>query len=313
MIVVQDGALSTPMEVLAVPGSDGLLIERGDVSYLPSARLVAIPDTRSRRWLLPWNRQLIAFGDPPVSSTDALAQREQWQPLPASADEVRSIGRIVPGRAEIHLGPDARKAYLLDRRLEGAPLLHLSTHALVDPERPDRSRILLASDSPASADYLFQDEVGNLDLKNVGLVTLSACDTARGKMVSGEGLQAFSQSFLAAGASATVTSMWKVADEPTASFMKQVYYSLAQGAPKAEALRAAKVTFLRSNSTLSSPRYWAAFVLTGDGWNPTTRVIPWSTVLVAAAAVLVAISLVLWRIVSARAGTIQRHKAAQTA
>jgi tetratricopeptide (TPR) repeat protein len=313
MIVVPDDSLNLPMEVLTVPGSDGLLIDHGDVSYLPSARLVAMPDTRSRGWLLPWNRQLIAFGDPPISSTDALAQREQWQPLPASADEVRSIAAIVPGRAEVHLGADARKAYLLGHRLVGAPLLHLSTHALVDAERPDRSRILLASDSPATADYLFQDEVGNLDLKDVGLVTLSACDTARGKMVSGEGLQAFSQSFFAAGASATVTSMWKVADEPTASFMKQVYYSLAQGAPKAGALRAAKLTFLRSNSALASPRYWAAFVLTGDGWNPTTRVISWSSVLVAAAATLVAIGLVLWRIVAVKAGTIRRHKAAQTA
>jgi CHAT domain-containing protein len=159
------------------------------------------------------------------------------------------------------------------------------------------------------ADYLFQDEVGNLDLKDVGLVTLSACDTARGKVVGGEGVQAFSQSFLAAGASATIASMWKVADEPTASFMNQVYYSLAQGAPKAEALRAAKLSFLRSNSLLSSPRYWAAFVLTGDGWNPTTFVIPWSAVLLAVATTLGMISLVLWRMVAAKAAMTKRRMA----
>jgi tetratricopeptide (TPR) repeat protein len=296
MIVVQDGPLNMPFEVLGIPGSDKLLIEQADVSYLPSARLVAMSDTHSRSWLLPWNRQLLAIGDPPVVSADALAQKEQWQRLPASADEVRSIARIIPGRAEIHLGADARKTYLLDHHLQSVPLVHLSTHAVVDPERPERSRILLASASPKNADYLFQDEVSKLDLQNVGLVTLSACDTARGKMVGGEGVQAFSQSFLAAGASATITSMWKVADDPTASFMRQVYYSLARGAPKAEALRAAKLSFLRSNSALSSPRYWAAFVLTGDGWNRTTRVISWGTVLVVVAVILGAISLVLWRI-----------------
>lgn len=293
MIVAQDGPLNLPMEVLSIPGSHELLIEHGDISYLPSARLVGMPETRSR-WLFPWSRELVAMGDPPVSSADALAQTEQWQRLPASADEVRSIARIVPGRAEIHLGADALKTYLLGHSVEGVPMLHLSTHALVDTERPDRSRILLASGSPTNADYLFLDEVGNLDLKNVGLVTLSACDTARGKMVGGEGVQAFNQSFLAAGASATITSMWKVADAPTAGFMNQFYYSLAKGAPKAEALRVAKLSFLRSNSVLAGPRYWAAFVITGDGWNPTTRVIPWSAVLAAVAVTLGAISVVLW-------------------
>jgi CHAT domain-containing protein len=309
MIVVEDGSLHVPMEVLGVPGSDALVIERCDVSYLPSARLVAMPGARGHRLLVPWKRELVAIGDPPVSATDALAQSEKWQPLPASADEIRSIARIIPGRAETHLGADARKAYLLDTRLEGLPLLHLSTHALVDTERPDRSRILLASASPANADYLFQDEVGKLDLKDVGLVTVSACDTARGKVIGGEGEQAFTQSFLAAGASATVTSLWKVADEPTASFMKQFYYSLTLGRSKAEALREAKLSFLHSNSALSSPRYWAAFVLTGDGWNPTTRVISWSTLLVAAASTLAVATLVLWALTVIRAALKSRRKA----
>jgi tetratricopeptide (TPR) repeat protein len=313
MIVVQDGPLNMPVEVLGIPGSDGLLIEQCDVSYLPSARLIAMPDTRSHRWLLPWSRQLVALGDPPVSPTDTLAQKEQWQPLPASADEVRGIARIIQGRAETHLGADARKTYLLDRRLEGLPLLHLSTHALVDPERPDRSRILLASSSPPNADYLFQYEVENLDLKNVGLVTVSACDTARGKAAGGEGVQGFTQSFLAAGASATITSLWKVADEPTASFMKKFYYALAQGEPKAEALRVAKLSFLRSNSALSSPRYWAAFVLTGDGWTATIRVISWSALLVAGAAALGVITLILWGLAAIRAALRERRKVLRSA
>ncbi len=294
LIVVQDGPANIPFEALGVPESNRLLIEQTDVSYLPSARLLAATDASTRGWRWPWNLQLVAFGDPPVSSTDALAQNEHWQQLPASADEVRGIARILPGRAEIHLGADARKSYLLDHRAAEVPLLHISTHAMVDSEQPDHSRILLASNSSSRADYLFQEEVGNLDLKNVGLVTVSACDTARGKMVGGEGIQAFSQSFLAAGASATITSMWKVADQPTATFMNQIYYSLARGAPKAEALRDAKLRFLRSNSTLSNPRYWAAFVLAGDGWNPTTRVIPWSAIFVVGAAIVALIGVSLW-------------------
>jgi tetratricopeptide (TPR) repeat protein len=310
MLVVQDGPVNIPFEVLAVPGSDSLLIEQSDITYLPAARMIATRDASRHRWLLPWNRELVAFGDPPVSATDTLAQNERWQPLPASKEEVHGIAQIVPGRVEIHLGADARKSYLLDHHLENLPLLHLSTHAVVDPERPDHSRILLASSSGA-ADYLFLDDVGKLDLKNVGLVTVSACDTARGKMVAGEGIQAFSQSFLAAGASATVTSLWKIADEPTANFMNQFYYSLARGLPKAEALRAAKLRFLRSNSAFSHPRYWAAFIITGDGWNPTTPVIPWSAVIIAVAAILGLMSLILWRTAKLRAVKRERRKELQ--
>jgi CHAT domain-containing protein/tetratricopeptide (TPR) repeat protein len=310
MIVVQDGPLNIPFEVLSVPGTDDLLIQRSDVSYLPSARLIAMSDASRRSWLWPWNRELVAMGAPPLSSSDALAQNEQWQPLPASADEVRGIARILPGSAETHLGADARKSYLLDHHLEGVPLLHVSTHAVVDPERPERSRILLAS-AAGNADYLFLDEVSSLDLKGVDLVTLSACDTARGKMVAGEGIQAFSQSFLGAGASATLTSLWKVADAPAADFMKQFYYSLGRGASKAAALRSAKLRFLNSNSALSHPKYWAAFIITGDGWNPTTPVIPWSAIIVALAAILGLMSLIFWRVAKVKVVKREQRKELQ--
>jgi tetratricopeptide (TPR) repeat protein len=309
LVVVPDGPFNMPFEVLGVPGSEALLIERSDVTYLPSARFVAMPVAQTRRWLFPWKRQLVAIGDPPVLSNDALAEREQWQPLPATADEVRGIAKIIPGRAEIHLGADARKIHLLDPRLAGLPLLHLSTHALVDTEHPERSRILLAPDSSTSADYLFQEEVNDLNLKDVGLVTVSACDTARGKIVAGEGIQAFSQSFLAAGASATITSLWRVSDEPTANFMEQFYYSLGRGVPKAEALQAAKLKFLHSNSALASPRYWAAFVLYGDGWAPATRVIPWSALLLALAAAIAVIGLVFWLAFHFKAAKRERRTA----
>lgn len=310
VILLPDGPLHIPFEVLAVPETGNLLVEKSDISYLPSARFLTMPKKSGRRWLFPWERELVAIGDPPVLSSDALAEAELWQPLPASADEMRSIASIIPGKAKIHLGADARKSYLLDHHVEDLPLLHLSTHAVVDNEFPERSRILLAPDSPTSAesaDYLFQDEVSSLDLKNVGLVTVSACDTARGKMVRGEGIQAFSQSFLAAGASATITSMWRVADTPTASFMKQFYYSLGRGVSKAEALQAAKLRFLNSNSELSSPRYWAAFILYGKGWEPTIPVISWSVILFVIGVVLALIGLALWRLFIFRAEKIKQR------
>ena len=300
LLVVPDGPLSIPFEILGVPNSETFLIEKCDVSLLPSARFVAMPKTTGQRWLFPWDLQMTAFGNPPVFSSDALAEKEGWQKLPASEEEVRAIASILPGKTEIYLGVDARKSYLVNRHSNRAPLLHFSTHAMVDAENPDRSRILLAADSSNAADYLFLGEVYGLDLKNVDLVTVSACDTARGKMVGGEGIQAFSQAFLAAGASATVTSLWKVADRPTAEFMKQFYYFLGRGSTKAEALQLAKLQFFRSKSESSNARYWAAFVLNGDGWNNSRRFIPWSSFLFAVAATLAAAAIFLWYLTRSR-------------
>jgi len=281
LIIVPDGPLSAiPFEVVAERGSNSLLIERSEISYLPSAQFL-IRERPSKKMLFPWQKQMVALGDPPVIKSEVPDRR--WQRLQFSGTEIRSIERILSGRSEIHTGVDAQKQYIEGRRLENLPILHFGTHAVVDLENPDRSRILLASD------YIFQSEVYDLDLRGVDLVTVSACDTARGKTVRGEGVQAFSRAFLAAGADSTVTSLWSVADEPTAGFMKQFYYFLSKGQGKSEALRSAKLALLHSRTRLANPRYWGAFVLTGNGAVPLPRVVPWSVVLLAGAAVFAAI------------------------
>jgi tetratricopeptide (TPR) repeat protein len=288
VIVVPDGLLgAVPFEVLREPGLPSLLIENHDITYLPSAQFALRERSPATKWLPPWRTQLVAFGDPPVAAADIFAGAVRWQRLTASAGEVAGIAHLLPGRSRIHLNADARKRYLRDRGVEGVPLVHFSTHAVVDDEHPDRSRILLAPDSPAAPnDYLFEAEVYDLDLRGVDLATISACDTARGKLIRGEGIEAFSRAFLAAGSAATVTSLWRVPDQPTADFMTQLYYYIAQGQSKAEALQAAKLRFLRSKTALAHPRHWAAFVLNGDGWNPSRRVIPWSVLTAAAVALL---------------------------
>ena len=289
VLIVPDGPLGAiPFETLLTPSNSmaSMLVEISDVSYLPSAQFVVDQGgRRSSRWLPPWRAELVAFGDPTVVTGDDLGQGEPWQRLTGSADEVRAIGGILKGKSEIHLGSDARKEYLVHGRLAGVPIIHLSSHAAADMENPDRSRILLAPEAPGKpSDYLFQQEVYDLDLKGVDMVTVSGCDTARGRLVRGEGVEAFSLAFLAAGAASAVTSLWKVEDQPTSDFMKQFYYFLSRGETRAEALRSAKLRFLHSASPLSSPRYWAAFVLSGDGWESCPEPISWGILLAAACA-----------------------------
>jgi len=286
LIVVPDGALGEiPFELLDA-GTGSPIIERFDVSYLPSAAvLLRDSSDRSRFWAPPWKRQLVSFADPriqPASHSAAmeLGGAELSNPLPGSAEEAHAIARTCPGRAQLFLGNENLKRHLVEGAAAGVPLLHLATHAVADMASAERSRILFSPDREQDgADYLFLKEVYDLDLRGVDLATLSACETERGKLVRGEGTYAFSRALLSAGARAAVTTLWRVADEPARDFMAQLYFDLNRGKPKAEALRLAKLRFLRSGTALRHPRYWAAFILTGDGLRPIPPVLSWSMLL----------------------------------
>jgi tetratricopeptide (TPR) repeat protein len=243
LLVVPDGPLATiPFETLGDP----LLIERFPISYLPSAALLL----RDQDWstpLLPWRPQLAVFG--------------------AHGRELKAMGRSLPGRVTIHAGADNRKNHLLD--LEGVPLLHFVNQAVADSNDPNRSHIMFSSE-----DYLYRGEIQDLPLSRTDLVTLSTCDTGSGMPLS--------TAFLAAGARSTVTTLWRVPDGPTADFMGRFYAGLAKGESKAAALRNAKLSFLHSGTTLADPKYWAGFVLYGNGQAPIRPVLSWLWLLVPA-------------------------------
>jgi CHAT domain-containing protein len=253
------------------------------VTYMPSAVLLlrgAMQNASATR--LPWQQQLAGFGDPAVvgggeSSLTSAPRGEATGSLPASGDEIRGIARMSAGRTRLFLGDDDRKRNFFDSAHSGAALLHVSTHAVADMDDPERSRLLFSPDGPgAPNNYLFLKELYDLDLRGTSLATLSACDTERGRLVPGEGIQAFSRALLAAGSRSALTTLWRVPDRPTSEFMQHFYfYLLKQHKAKAEALRLTKLEFLHSGTALSHPRYWAAFVLNGDGAEPVPRFIPW--------------------------------------
>src|SRR5262249_2037691 len=197
--------------------------------------------------------------------------------LPASGEEIRAIAGMSAGRTRLFLGAEDRKRSFFTAARSGAALLHVSTHAVADMDDPERSRLLFSPDYPGEPNnYLFLKERYDLDLRGTSLATLSACDTERGRLVPGEGIQAFSRALLAAGSRSALTTLWRVPDQPTAQFMQQFYYFLLKKhESKAEALRLAKLKFLHSGTELSHPRYWAAFVLNGEGSEPVPRFIPW--------------------------------------
>ena len=100
---------------------------------------------------------------------------------------------------------------------------------------------------------------------NAHLVTLSACETAVGREMGGEGLLGLTRAFQFAGARTVLSSLWNVSDASTATLMKRFYSYLRQGKTKDEALRSAQLDLLRSRKEgFSHPYYWAGFSLYGD-------------------------------------------------
>ncbi len=254
-----------------------MLIERFEIAHLPAAALLINEQPKQNRWLWPWQLQALAFGNPAVGNAALLPGDERWQQLNYSSEETEALPRILPGRVEVRNGLNADKKYLADAA--GVRLLHIATHGAANEEEPDRSRLLFAK-----GEYLFLNEVYNLNLQGVELATLSACETERGRFVKGEGVMSLGRAFLTAGAQSTITTLWRVDDAATAHFMELFYTHLSKGETKAHALRETKLSFLHSGTKWAATEYWAAFVLTGDGFSRLGPTAPIGPILIFAAA-----------------------------
>jgi CHAT domain-containing protein len=282
VLIVPDSFLSlVPFELVSTQAGQPLLESR-DITYLPSAVLL-LRGAQANASVIgyPWQPQLVGFGDPAIvgSGESSLTTSREIgdSALPASGEEIRMIAKMSAGKTRLFLGAEDRKLSFFESARSGAALLHVSTHAVADMDDPERSRLLFSPDESGQPNnYLFLKELYDLDLRGMSLATLSACDTERGRLVPGEGVQAFSRALLAAGSRSALTTLWRVPDQPTSQFMQQFYYFLLKKhKSKAEALRLAKLEFLHSGTELSHPRYWAAFVLNGEGAAPVPRFIPW--------------------------------------
>jgi len=179
-------------------------------------------------------------------------------PLP----EARAEGEAIAGRfgdALLLTGAQATKAAL--GQVGGdCGVLHIATHGYADPDFPDFSGLLLAAPEGSATPYqvLTAGEVYGWPL-NARLVTLSACQTALGRDVEGEGILGLSRAFIYAGAQDVVCSLWPVSDESTRTLMTAFYDALAAGTPVEEALQAGQNALPHSGDR-GDPFFWAGFI-----------------------------------------------------
>jgi CHAT domain-containing protein len=145
-------------------------------------------------------------------------------------------------------------------------IVHFATHALLSGEHPELSGIVLSlvdEQSRSRNRFLRRHDIYNLNLP-AELVLLSACKTALGKEIKGEGLIGLTRGFIYAGTRRVVASLWRVDDWATAEVMKRSYNKMLVGKlSPASALRAAQIE-MWLQPKWRAPHYWAAFTLQGE-------------------------------------------------
>jgi CHAT domain-containing protein len=202
---------------------------------------------------------LLAFGDP-------LASGDEFPRLPQAAREIAGITHAFPPEATaVYTGADANPGAWRAAHPERFAYIHFAAHATANRDSPLDSAIVL---SPKGDDYkLYARDILDIPL-HAELVTLSACRSAGARAYAGEGLVGLAWAFLSAGAQRVVGGLWNVEDASTAQLMERMYRGLRAGQSPAEALRAAKLELLHSDTAYRKPFYWAPFVVyTRTGQN----------------------------------------------
>jgi CHAT domain-containing protein len=272
-------------------GGPAPLIAGHEVVVLPSASVLALmrEELRGRP---PAPRSVAVLADPVFDSGDERLAASKGAGVRGAAgaraalrgfdgpDEDAGLTRLLFSRREanaimasvptgdgmLSLGFDASLATATSAELARYRVVHFATHGLLNSEHPELSGVVLSlfdAGGRRRDGFLQSHEIYNLELP-ADLVVLSACQTALGKEVRGEGLVGLTRGFMYAGAARVVASLWKVDDAATAELMGEFYRAMfAGGLRPAAALRAAQVHMWRQNRW-RSPYYWAAFTLQGE-------------------------------------------------
>lgn len=226
-------------------GKDYLLAKK-NLRFLPSASVVRY--LRAPSGKPPGD--LLAVGNPDLG--DARFD------LPSAEQEARSIGQVVGGSLVLTRAQATETAF---RDQAGARrYVHIASHGEYNADDALQSRLLLVGDGRNDGS-LTTHELYALHL-NADLVTLSACETGLGRILTGDDVIGLTRGFLYAGASNVVASLWQVDDDATTQLMGAFYRNMVKGQSKSEALRQAQ---LEIRKKWPHPFFWGAFFLTGRG------------------------------------------------
>jgi CHAT domain-containing protein/tetratricopeptide (TPR) repeat protein len=293
LVIIPDGALHyVPFAVLGA--GDGVASR----NLLAGHVLVTAPSLASAAWAVGTHSRptrTLIVSDPVYSDTDerlsaerkassyrrvatvaetgvlpfrGLSAEEGFERLPGSALEGQSILRLT-GEAEVDSlsGFAASRESFLARDLSQYRLIHIAAHGLTDTQAPQLSAVILSlrdARGAAQPGEVFAGDFLSRTL-NADLVVLSACDTALGRELGGEGLLGLRYALHAAGARSVIASLWQVPDRTATQLMSDFYsHYLHGGESPPEALAAAMRELERQ---FPDPALWGAFDLSAVGAN----------------------------------------------
>jgi len=252
-----------PLAALVDPSTDSFLVERYAMYVVPSLSTLGNLRLKGSRG----RRDLLALGDPDFGGApttpkwQVVALRSGHQRLPFTAQEVASIAEGYQPRALVLTGRQATESAFKTLAPQYG-VIHVASHGILDDANPLYSSIALSANDPDEDSHLEAREVMQLQL-DADIAILSACDTARGRMTRGEGINGLLRSFFIAGVPTVVASLWPVQDRPTASLMGDFHRSLRDGERPATALARAQRAMIANEAT-RHPFYWSAFAVYGD-------------------------------------------------
>jgi CHAT domain-containing protein len=261
IVIIPDGALHhVPWDVLRTSNGEPA-VQRYAISVATSATTVATMwrATGGKASATTRTAQVLAFGDPQISRAATLSISPDALPrLRASAAEAKHAARYGT-ESVVRVRAAATADNLTQAELDKYQVIHLATHAVVDEQDATRSAIVLAPGKNTNG-LLSPGDLAALQL-NAALVVLSACRSARGVVVGGEGVQGLTAPLLQAGARAVLATHWRIDDRSTVRFIDDFYGELARGSTVTAALRSAKVKAIERGAPA---RTWAAFTVVGD-------------------------------------------------
>lgn len=308
ILIVAEGALHyTPFDALPFPARETSQFNVVQEPLISSHELVILPSVstltsiRADRRPRNTSSNLVAvFADPVFTASDdrlrpdqsaddhqagadyslppdptlafVLQNRSGLNRLSYTSDEAEGIRRAVRSGAWVAEGFDATRESAISDRTGTYKIVHFATHGLINAEHPELSGIVLSMRKPDGSiqnGFLQLHDIYRLRL-TADLTVLSACNTALGKDLKGEGLIGLTRGFMYAGSRSVVASLWEVDDRATAVLMENFYQAmLRDGLTPAAALRSAK-NAVRQQPAWRHPYYWAGFVLQGEYKEPIT-------------------------------------------
>lgn len=246
LIIVPDGPLwEVPFQALK-DGSNRYVVETAAVTYAPS--LTVLRETLDTPSHQEGPRTLLAMGNA----------------LPEAEAQVEALRALYGARSRVYVGAAATEQRFKNQAASQR-LIHVASHGVFDHTSPRHSHLELARDPADSREdgLLEAWELASMKL-DADLVVLSACETGRGRIASGEGSVGTMWAVLAAGARAAVVSQWMVEAASTSDLMTAFHRRLARGDEgTADHLRRATLE-LMAEPRYRHPFYWAPFILVGN-------------------------------------------------